>query len=633
MKKNQPNNRTWLLAAALIALTALTLAAYWRLPKCEFVNYDDEVYITDNQRISAGLTADNIRWAFTTVDAANWHPLTWLSYLVDAQAGGIDAGRFHLTNLLLHLASTLLLFLLLRRMLKSPWRSALVAALFAVHPLHVESVAWVAERKDVLSGLFWLLTMWAYVKYAEKPGPRTYLPVVLLFVLGLMSKPMLVTLPIVLLLLDYWPLGRFRAEVESQKSKVERRESKVAQRSTPVTRNPEPGTIPRLGLGKLVWEKAPLFLLSAASCIITFYAQDKGGAVNPFSRYPMGMRIENALCSYVTYLWKMVVPAKLAVFYPHPGHPPIWQTAGCTAILALMTALVLRASKKHPYLLFGWLWYVITLIPVIGIVQVGWQAMADRYAYIPLIGIFITIAWAIPEPRRRGMTVAMSAVLCAVVATMAVITSIQTRYWQDGYSLFTRAIDVTEDNYLAYNNLGNIYKDEGDIDTAADYYRQALSAYPDYALGHLNLCSVLTRQGRIPEAIEEGRTAIEIAPESYEAHTNLAIALVEQGRLAESIEEFRKVVAIQDYYPRGHFNLGRALMLDGKHDEAMEEYKVAISQQPDFPDAHDGLAVELFIHGDYAGAWREVHECERLGGKPDPILLARLSSKMPDPGQ
>jgi protein O-mannosyl-transferase len=612
VKKKQTNKQAWILAAVLIALTVLTFAAYWRVLRCEFVNYDDDVYITKNPHISAGLTQDNIRWAFTTVEAANWHPLTWLSYLVDAQAGGVDAGRFHLTNLMLHLASALLLFLLLRRMLRSSWRSALVAALFAVHPLHVESVAWVAERKDVLSTLLWLLTMWAYVRYTEKPGLRSYIPVALLFVLGLMSKPMLVTLPFTLLLLDYWPLGR----LQTADCRLQTRDQRE-----------------RKGLWKLVWEKAPLFVLSLASCVITFYAQNKSGAVNPFSRYSMGARIENALCSYAAYLWKMVVPAKLAAFYPHPGHLPVWETAGCTMILALITAFVLRASKKRPYLLFGWLWYVITLIPVIGIVQVGWQAMADRYAYVPLIGIFIAIAWAIPEPRRRLMTVATSAVLCAVVATMAVMTSIQTRYWQDGYSLFTHAIDVTKDNYLAYNNLGNIYKDQGDIDTAADYYRRALSAYPDYSLAHLNLCFVLTQQGRISEAVEEGQTAIGIAPESYEAHNNLAIALAQQGRLAESIDEFRKVVALQDYYPRGHFNLGRALMLDGKHDEAMEEYKVAADQQPDFADPHGGLAIELFMHGDYAGAWREAHACEQLGGTPDPKLLAQLSSKMPDPGQ
>ena len=393
-----------IVALICVLLAVITLAAYWRVMGCGFVNVDDNVYITKNPHISAGLTAENVKWALTAIDAANWHPLTWLSYLVDvAISGTVDAEQFHLTNLLLHLANVLLLFLLLRRLTKSVWRSAFVAALFAVHPLHVESVAWIAERKDVLSTLFWLLTVWAYARYADRTSAGRYVLVVVLFSLGLMAKPMLVTLPIVLLLLDYWPLGRFKAKGESPKSKVESPKSKVAQLSTPNAQRQEPGTMPKPALGKLVWDKAPLLLLSLASCVITYYAQLHGKTVTAIEAIPLGMRVSNAVVAYLLYIWKMVWPAKLAVLYPHPGPTlPIWLVVVSSAFLVSISALVIRYGRKRPYLAVGWLWYVIMLIPVIGIVQVGEQAMADRYTYVPLIGVFVMIAWGAREFLGKG---------------------------------------------------------------------------------------------------------------------------------------------------------------------------------------------------------------------------------------
>ncbi len=598
MVKNKPNNRNWL-AATCLALLVLTIATYWGVWKCDFVNYDDDVYVTSNRHVQAGLTAENVRWAMTTIEEANWHPLTWISLMADAQDGEVSAERFHTTSLLLHLANTLLLFLLLRRMAKSIWRSALVAALFAVHPLHVESVAWVAERKDVLSTLFWLLTTWAYVLYTEKPGIKRYVPVFILFTLGLMTKPMLVTLPFALLLLDYWPLNR---------------------------RQKGPGT--------LVLEKIPLFVLVVASCAVTFYAQRNSGAVQTLAVFPIGVRAANALVAYAGYIWKMLWPANLAAIYPHPGISlPVSYVLGSLVLLLGLTALALWVGRRHKYLIVGWLWYLGTLIPVIGLVQVGGQSMADRYSYVPLIGLFIAIAWAIPELHDRRIKIAASTVLCAVVLALSIGAHAQTKYWHDGYSLFTHALDVTNGNWLAHNNLGNIYRGNGDMVSAEEEYRQALDINPSSDLAHLNLCTILSQTGRPDEAVAEGETAVRIAPNNFEAHNNLAIAYASLGRLRDCIAEFRKVVEIKYDYPKGHFNLGRALMLDGQHDEAMKEYRVCISQQPDFPEAHGGLAAELFLHGDLPGAWAEIHECERLGGTPDPNMLAALSQKMPDPGR
>jgi protein O-mannosyl-transferase len=462
--------RKLILPAIMILLALLTLAAYWQVRDCDFVNYDDNLYVTGNQHVQAGISLEGIKWAFTAFDAANWHPLTWISLMADTQSGLVSADRFHLTNLLLHLANVLLLFLLLRRLTKSAWRSALVAALFAVHPLHVESVAWISERKDVLSTLFWLLTTWAYVRYAERPGIGRYAPVVVLLALGLMCKPMMVTLPLTLLLLDYWPLRVLQTK--------DRRLQKIR-------------------------EKAPLFVLSIASSIVTFYAQ-RGQAMETIAALPITARLSNAVVAYVQYLWKMVWPTRLAILYPHPGPTlPVWLIAVSAVFLACVTGLVLRHGRKRPYLAVGWLWYLITLIPVIGIVQVGEQAMADRYTYVPLIGIFIAIAWALPQMTKRVIAIPVVTIICLVLVALAGLTRMQIGYWEDSTTLFSHSIEVTERNPTAYYNLGRTVVELGRYPDAIQAYRRALQYNPDYAIAHNNLAVALFLNGDYAEAWKE----------------------------------------------------------------------------------------------------------------------------------
>ena len=366
-------------------LIITTFAVYWQVHNHDFINLDDDLYITENDQVQKGLSRESVVWAFTTTHAANWHPLTWLSHMVDFQLYGLNPKGHHLTNVFFHLLNTLLLFFVLQRMTGALWRSGFVAALFALHPLHVESVAWVAERKDVLSTLFWLLTIWAYTWYVERPRRTRYLLTLLTFTLGLMAKPMLVTLPFVLLLLDYWPLGRF------QVGQLDTALSAPGQASLS-TRSVWSQTL------RLIWEKAPFFALAAASSIVTFLVQKGGGAVRPWERFPITIRIANGLVSYVKYMGKMIWPSDLAVFYPHPGASlPIWQAVAAGLLLLSISIAAIRLAKNHPYLAVGWLWYLGTLVPIIGFVQVGGQALADRYTYVSLIGLFIIIAWGVSD--------------------------------------------------------------------------------------------------------------------------------------------------------------------------------------------------------------------------------------------
>ncbi len=398
-----------LLIISLFLIIA-SFMAFWQVTRCDFINYDDDKYLTDNSHVQDGLTVEGITWAFTTGYAANWHPLTWISHMVDVQLFGLQPGWHHLTNLLFHLASTLLLFLVLHRMTKALWQSAFVAALFALHPLHVQSVAWVAERKDVLSTFFWMLTMGTYASYVAKPGLKRYLTLLLCFALGLMAKPMLVTLPFVLLLLDYWPLQRLE-----QKRPPQEGLSKDKSTTSPVRIPVQPvGHWPLIR--PLLIEKIPLFALAALSSIVTYLVQHHGGAVQSLETFPPGVRMANAFVSYITYMVKMLWPTNLAVFYPYPTSWPLWQVLGSAALLITITVLVIRGAKKRPYAAVGWFWYVGTLVPVIGVVQVGRQALADRYTYIPLVGLFIIVAWAVPEllkkwPYRKETLITLSA-LC-----------------------------------------------------------------------------------------------------------------------------------------------------------------------------------------------------------------------------
>ena len=496
-----------------LLLILLTLAAFWQTLGNEFVNYDDDDYVTKNIQVQAGLTKDGVIWAFTKPHSANWHPLTWLSHMLDYRIYKLNPMGHHLTNLLFHIANVLLLYWVLVTMTKYTWRSAFVAALFAVHPLHVESVAWVAERKDVLSTFFWMLTMLAYVSYVRDRKIGKYLLVVVLFALGLMSKPMLVTLPFALLLLDYWPLGRFQ----------------------------------KANGWKLVWEKLPLFVLSAASSVVTYLAQQKGGAV--VEHLPAGERIANALVSYLAYIGKMLWPRNLAVFYPHPRAAlPVWQTVAAAALLALASVLVIRFARRRPYLATGWLWYLGTLLPVIGLVQVGVQAMADRYTYVPLIGLFIIIAWGVPDLVSLGKKPSRSRYLgvpaVAVIAALAICTWIQTGHWRDSIVLFEKALASTSGNYVAHHNLGVALQDQGRLGDAIAHYRTALRLLPDYADAHRNLAVALVRQGRIGEATDHLLAAVRINPLDIQARYNLGLAMSVRGKIEEAVFQYREALRV-----------------------------------------------------------------------------------------
>jgi len=462
-----------------IFLIVATFCIYSQVQDHEFINYDDDVYITKNLNVQAGLTSENVKWAFTTFATGNWFPVTWFSYMLDYQLYESHAKGYLLTNLFFHIANSLLLFLVLFRMTGAIWQSAFVAAMFAFHPLNVESVAWAAERKNVLSTLFWLLTMWAYIHYAAKPTVKRYGLVFLFFTLGLMSKPMLVTLPFVLLLLDYWPLRRLKFEQERGGNEIS-----------------EKNTARRSEVFRLVLEKIPLFLLTTGLSIVTFINTISFGAIA--ENVTFSTRLTNATISNLEYLEKMIWPEKLAIFYAHPGNTlAVWKGILCGMALLGITIISIRLIRKAPYFAVGWFWYLGTLLPVIGIVQVGGQAMADRYAYIPLIGIFIIVAWGVPEllkewPYRKNVLKASAGIL---ILTLMPITWIQVSHWKSSITVFKHAIKVTDKKYpgfsVVHNNLGNALSTERKIEEAISHYKMAIKIKPDYALAQKNLETAL----------------------------------------------------------------------------------------------------------------------------------------------
>jgi tetratricopeptide (TPR) repeat protein len=542
-----------------LALLAASFAVYAPVRHFDFVNFDDPEYVRDNPHVRAGLTSGSLAWAFTSTESANWFPVTRLSHILDAQFFGMRAGPQHLSSVLFHALAALVLFAFLSRATRAPWPSALVALLFAVHPSHVESVAWVAERKDVLCALFWFLALWAYVRYAERPGAGRYLLVLLPFCLGLMSKPMIVTLPLVLLLLDVWPLGR-----------------------RPALR-----------------EKVPFFALAFAAAVATYLVQRGSGAVEALAAFPFGLRVENALVSYVVYAAKMFWPTRLAVFYPYPTRIPLWQAGLAAVALAGISILVLRSVRSRPYLAAGWLWYLVTLAPVIGVVQVGAQARADRYLYVPMVGLAIMLAWGAADwlrraPRLRPAVAVVAAAACLLSAALA---TAQVQHWRNSQALFEHALAITDGNYLAHHNLGVALAEmPGQLPEAIAHYRAALAIQPDSARAHTDLGSALAKlPGRLPEAIAEYRAALRISPGSAIPHNNLGNALASvPGRLPEAIAEFQAALGIDPEYAEAHNNLGFALgQTPGRLPEAMREYREALRLRPDYPEAHANLAAAL----------------------------------------
>ena len=510
--------RQWLTAGICICLAVLTWAVFGQTLRHDFVNYDDPRYVYQNTRITSGLNIAGIAWAFTHIHSENWHPLTTITHMLDSSLYGLKAGGHHFTNVLLHTVAVVLLFLLLQQMTGALWKSAFVAAVFAIHPLHVESVAWVAERKDVLSGVFFMLTLLAYVHYARAPSTWRYLIVAFVFALGLMSKPMLVTLPFVLLLLDYWPLRRIR----DQRSRVGRQ------------------------LLSLLVEKIPLIALSAVSSVITFLAQR--GALGGTEQLPMLARINNALVSYVVYVRQMFWPANLAVFYPHPENRlPPWEISLALAVLIGITIAAVILRKKAPYFIMGWFWYLGMLVPVIGLVQVGWQGHADRYTYLPQIGLYIAGSWAVADltalwPRRR---ILLGAAALLLIGALSWSSSVQTSYWRDSETLFTHALAVTRNNDVAENNLGIVFLQRGQLDEAISRLQAAIDLRPENGPAHNNLAKALLQKGRLAEAMVHYRKFFEIEPENVEARNILGTALIQQGRIREAIEQWQDALAIE----------------------------------------------------------------------------------------
>jgi protein O-mannosyl-transferase len=514
----QKRSLRWKTICICIALAVLTWAVFGQTLRYDFVNYDDPSYVYQNTRISSGINFANIAWAFSHVHSENWHPLTTITHMLDCQLHGLNAGWHHFTNVLLHCLAVVFLFVALQRMTGALWRSAFVSAVFAVHPLHVESVAWIAERKDVLSALFFMLTLLAYLHYTRAPSIARYLTVALVVALGLMSKPMLVTLPFVLLLLDYWPLRKIKA----QRSNTGRQ------------------------LFRLVLEKIPLIALSAVSSMVTFLVQR--GAIGWTEELPVSERVSNALVAYVVYIGEMFWPAKLAVFYPHPEHRlPTWEIGVALTILAGITAAAFVLRKTAPYFITGWLWYLGMLVPVIGLVQVGWQGHADRYAYLPQIGLYIAATWAVTDLARswRSQRIALGVAAVIVLGALTWSSWLQTSYWRDSETLFIHALAVTRNNDVALNNLGIIFLDKGQLDDAISKLQAAIDLRPENAPAHDNLAKALLKKGQVAEAMVHYRKFLELEPANVEARNTLGTALIQQGHVREAIEQWQEALAIQ----------------------------------------------------------------------------------------
>jgi protein O-mannosyl-transferase len=551
--------------AACLLLMAVTATAFWPVTQAGFLNFDDPEYVTENPRVQNGLTWGGIVWALTTHYASNWHPLTWASHMLDVTLFGEGAAGPHCVNLLLHALNSILLFLCLRRMTGAHWRSFLVAALFALHPLHVESVAWVSERKDVLSTFFLMLTLLAYGGYVEQfkvrsPRCRVWYGLALVcFGLGLMSKPMLVTLPFVLLLLDYWPLGR-----------IKNAESGNAPRA--------PFLIPHSSF--MLLEKLPFILLSAISCVVTMVAQRK--AMAPLTGLPLGSRIENSLVSYTRYLGKAIWPAGLAVPYPHPTRWPEGQVILSGLLVLLLSVAVWWGRRRWPFALTGWFWFLGTLVPVIGIVQVGTQSMADRYTYVPLIGLFVVSIWGaamvVGSMGRRGQLVG-GVVAVLVLALCGVLTWRQAGYWHDTERLFRHVAAVSKDNFTALANIGTALFSRGELDEAIAYCRKAVEIKPDYADGLNNLGAALEKKGG-SESIYRYREALRVSPGHSGAMYNLGNALLARGQSVEAAECFEAVVQLKPDHLEARNNLANALLAQGRIDDAIAHYRQAFHLQP-----------------------------------------------------
>ncbi|HEY2913694.1 MAG TPA: tetratricopeptide repeat protein, partial [Candidatus Angelobacter sp.] len=581
-------------------LIVITWLVFGQTAGYDFVNFDDDTYVYANPIIASGLTLQGVAHAFSGKHSGNWHPLTTLSHMLDCQLWGLHPGGHHLTNVVLHTIAVILLFLVLQQMTGAIWRSAFVAAVFAIHPLHVESVAWISERKDVLSAVFFMLTLGAYVRYSRSPSIGRYLTMSLLFALGLLSKPMLVTVPFILLLLDYWPLGRFVSVVGTSRCDVPRKLSGQ--------RVPTPSCEWPVVRG-LVIEKIPLLALSAAAGVATLWAHEHSMA--RLDQSPLPWRISNGLVACLTYIGQMIWPVRLAVFYPQPeGTLPVLEIGLAIVLLLLASAGAIALRRKHPYLVTGWFWYLLMLLPVIGLVQVGAQAHADRYTYLPQIGLYILLAWAIPDicrasvsgANREGMAFHRNALqrrILAVSAGLIILALgwrayVQTSYWRNGESLWSHAISATSGNFEAHDGLGQFLLDHGRVDEAIDQFQIVFSIAPGDPGARMNLGIALTEKGRIDEAITQLQRVVHDYPTDAKAYHNLGIALQKKGDSQSAIAAYEKALSIRSRYPSAQYSLGMALDDTGRFDEAIAHYQEAVNEEPYFADAYYLLGNDLF---------------------------------------
>ncbi len=618
----------WTILSICFALAAVTLAVFGQTLRHEFVNYDDDAYVYENPAVTGGLTLRGIEAAFTRGSAENWDPLTTISHMLDCQLYGLNAGGHHLTNVLLHAATAILLFLVLRRMTGAMWRSAFVAAVFAVHPLRVESVAWVTERKDVLSGLFFMLTLWAYVRYVRQPQSlRRYLMVMLCFVLGLMSKAMLVTLPLVLLLLDYWPLKRFTGP------------ELAGGGAEPVERLKN-FSLPR----RLILEKIPLLMLSLVSCVVAIIAQ--GHAVQPLEKFPLSLRIGNALVSYVAYGWQMFYPAGLAVYYPYPASGlPAGEVILAVLILLAITMGTFHWRRPCPYLLVGWLWYLVMLIPVIGLVQISGQARADRYTYVPQIGLYLALTWAVSKLGAgwRFRRLLLGGLAAIVVAALSAVSFIQTACWRDSEMLWAHTLACTSNNAIAHYNFGMTILPRGRVDEALAHFQKAVEIDPNYARAQVSLGAAFFQQGRVDEAIAHFQKALtmEITPDPSAVYYDLGIALLQQARVDEAIAHFQKAVEIQPGNVEFRTVLGYTLFQNGRMDEAIAQYQAVLKIRPGQPEACNYLGRAAWMLAtspeasirNGAKALELAGQMERLSNGKDPLVVMVLAAAYAEAGR
>ncbi|MGA2071065.1 MAG: tetratricopeptide repeat protein [Sedimentisphaerales bacterium] len=565
-------------ALICVVLAAVTFVAFEGVKNNGFVNYDDNVYVTENPSVQGGLNLKSIQWAFTSLYAGNWHPMTWISHAIDCAVFGPDPAGHHLVSVVLHIANVILLFLILKKITGAIWPSAFVAAVFGLHPLGVESVAWVAERKNVLSTFFAFLTIAAYLRYTQKPGLRRYVMVAVCFAAGLLAKPMLVTLPFVLILLDYWPIGRFAAATGL------------------------------MWLRREFVEKAPLVAMSAASCAVTYLAQARSEGLLDIAAAPLSLRLGNAAVSYVGYIGKVFYPAALAILYPLDLNGlKLWQMAASFASVLIISLAVITAGRRRRYLLTGWFWYLGTLVPVIGLVQVGLQSMADRYTYLPGIGIYIIIVWlagdVITKFRLPKSVVAPAGVM--VLAALLLITRAQVGYWKDSLTLCEHTLAITKNNYVIQSNCGDSLRMAGRLDEAIAHYRQAIEINPGYAIAHNNLGLVLSDKGLLPEATAEFKLATEIMPNYVKALNSYGAVLAMQGQLDQAISKFARSLSIMPYYKVAMDNMCHA-GVDGNMPDAVLDVIISLQQKaPDYADLYYRAGVIYDAKGDFGEATKQ----------------------------